>query len=73
MPYQDAFMKELSFYLPRDSQPRDLVAVIDLMATGKLAVSDLLSQTAPPEDAPRVYAALTERNTPLLTVTFSWA
>jgi 3-hydroxyethyl bacteriochlorophyllide a dehydrogenase len=70
LPYQEAFRKELVVYIPRDSQPRDLVAVLGLMARGELRVRDLISVTAPPDDAPRIYPAL--RTGDLLTAVFDW-
>ncbi|MDX1992381.1 MAG: zinc-binding alcohol dehydrogenase [bacterium] len=73
IPYQDAFMKECSFLIPRDTQPRDLRAVLDLMAQGKLPVRDLIGVIRPPEAAPDIYASLRQPDTPLLTALFQWS
>jgi 2-desacetyl-2-hydroxyethyl bacteriochlorophyllide A dehydrogenase len=68
--YRPFFMKEATLLLPRDRQPRDTRAALDLMARGRLVVSDLLSAVRPPEDAPAVYAEL--RAGRLLGAAFDW-
>jgi 2-desacetyl-2-hydroxyethyl bacteriochlorophyllide A dehydrogenase len=70
VPYQAAFMKQLTFMIPRDAQPRDFRTVLDLLSRRKLSVRDLLSEVASPADAPRIYRAL--RNRDLLTAVFAW-
>lgn len=72
LPYQAVFMKELSFYVPRDVQPRDLRAMLDGMARGKLNVESLISETRAPESAPETYATLAEPGAELITVAFKW-
>ena len=71
VPYDAAFRRELSFSLPRDTQPRDVRAVLDLMARGKLRL-DGFAQTRRPGDAVQVYADLANPATKLLTVAFQW-
>lgn len=70
VPYQAAFSKELSFWLPRDSQPRDFRSILDFMGRGKLPVRDMISEVASPADAPNIYRALQNRE--LLTAAFQW-
>lgn len=70
IPYQDAFRKQLSFWLPRDAQPRDFRAVLNFMQRGKLPVRDLISEVAAPADAQRIYTALQNRE--ILTAVFDW-
>lgn len=65
-------MKELSFYLPRDAQPRDLRTVLDLMARGDLSLGGIISDLRTPAAAPETYATLAESLSPLLTVAFEW-
>ncbi len=72
IPYHAAFFKEIVFYLPRADQPRDARAVLDLMARGKLAARDLISEVRPPEEAQKVYTALRQPKGSLLTVAFQW-
>ncbi|PWH15590.1 MAG: hypothetical protein DDG60_05575 [Anaerolineae bacterium] len=72
LPYQAVFMKELSFYVPRDVQPRDIRAMLDVMARGKLNVETLISAVRAPETAPETYAALAEPGAELITAAFHW-
>lgn len=70
LPYQAAFMKEVTIYTPRDNQPRDLAAVLSLMARGRLQVRDLISQVAAPDGAGAVYEGLAHGEG--LTAVFQW-
>lgn len=70
--YHAAFFREPRFLFPRDEQPRDQRAVLDLMSRGLLRVRDLISAVLPPEDAPSAYADLLARRPGLLTVAFRW-
>jgi 2-desacetyl-2-hydroxyethyl bacteriochlorophyllide A dehydrogenase len=72
IPYQEAFAKELTFILPRDTQPRDVRAVLDLMRDGRLAVRDLIGAVRPPEEAPATYAELQRQPGGLITAAFRW-
>jgi 2-desacetyl-2-hydroxyethyl bacteriochlorophyllide A dehydrogenase len=72
IPYRTAFMKELSFQIPRDVQPRDLHTVFDLLARGKLNLEGIISAVYPPEAAPQTYAALAEKDPALVTAAFKW-
>jgi 3-hydroxyethyl bacteriochlorophyllide a dehydrogenase len=72
VPYQDAFMKELSLHLPRDMQPRDLRAVLDLSVRGQLSARDVVSDVRSPDDAPASYAELRDTPGAVMTVAFDW-
>lgn len=67
----EAFMKEISFRFPRGFQLPDLAAVLDLVATGRLAVNDVLSRTFYPREAPEAYRLLLGSGVPG-TVEFDW-
>jgi 2-desacetyl-2-hydroxyethyl bacteriochlorophyllide A dehydrogenase len=71
LPYQSAFRKELAVRVPRDNTPKDLKNAISLLAEGKLKVTDLLTEIAPPQAAPEVYAKLRTDRT-WLTAAFRW-
>lgn len=70
VPYDAAFGSEVSFWVPRDAQPRDFRHVLDFLARGKLTVRDTISEVASPADAPRIYRALQVRD--ILTAAFAW-
>lgn len=72
LPYAPVFMKELSLYAPRDVQPRDIRAMLDLMARGKLHLASLISEVRAPETAPQTYVALADPGAELITVAFKW-
>jgi 2-desacetyl-2-hydroxyethyl bacteriochlorophyllide A dehydrogenase len=72
LPYDSAFAKELSFYVPRDAQPRDARAVLGLMQRGELKLDGIISDVRSPESAPETYAELAQHNTELMTVAFKW-
>ncbi|HHW86706.1 MAG TPA: zinc-binding alcohol dehydrogenase [Chloroflexi bacterium] len=71
-PYLAAFDREMTFLLPRDRQPRDVAAVFDLMARGRLAVRPLISEVRPPADAAASYDDLRYRRERYLTIAFQW-
>jgi 2-desacetyl-2-hydroxyethyl bacteriochlorophyllide A dehydrogenase len=72
VPYQEAFLKEIQWLIPRDQQPRDLRAVIDLLERGTLRLRDLISTIARPQDAPQIYADLQARRAGMMTAAFAW-
>ncbi len=72
LPYREIFMKELSFYVPRDVQPRDLRAMLDVIARGKLHIDALITDVRAPSSAPATYAELAEPDTELTTIAFDW-
>lgn len=72
VPYTAPFMKEMSLLFPRDTQPTDLRAVLDLLARGKLRMRDLVSEICPPMDAQAAYQELARPGTPWVTAVFCW-
>lgn len=72
IPYQSAFRKELTFLTPRNYQPRDLRAVLDMLGRGKLDLRDLVSVVRTPAEAPQTYAQLQTRDPALMTAAFQW-
>ena len=72
IPYQKAFEKEISFWLPRDSQPTDIRAVIELLTRKKLQVRDLIGDVLNPADAPSAYRDLKQQKENWITVAFQW-
>lgn len=72
LPYQAAFLKELTFLMPRDCQPRDFRAVLDLLGRGKLILRDLISDVRRPDEAPQAYQQLQSKDPSLMTVAFQW-
>ena len=73
IPYQEAFRKEAHILVPRDMQPRDVRAVIDLMVRDRLRIDDLLSALLPVDQAPATYARLRSAPDELVTAVFRWA
>ena len=73
IPYHEAFVKELSFRLPRDSQLHDLRAVIQLVAEGRMTVRDLMGRVAKPSEVVDVFNELMQPNCPYLTAAFDWS
>jgi threonine dehydrogenase-like Zn-dependent dehydrogenase len=68
--YQEAFMREIAFLLPRDNQPRDIRAFIDLIGRHRLAIRSLMTALYAPDCATTAYAVL--RSPETLTVGFQW-
>jgi len=72
VPYQEAFLKELTLLFPRDCRRSQRAAAIEMMASGAFDTGGLISETRPPDMAPRTYSALAEADPALLTVEFEW-
>ena len=72
LPYNPAFLREAQFLLPRDCQPLDIRAGIDLLHRGHLRVADLIGAVRPPDDAPALYAELKAAKAGLLTAVIEW-
>ena len=72
LPYQSAFLRELTFFLPRDCQPLDIRAALDLLHRGHLHVADLIGAAPPPEEAAATYAELKAAKAGMLTAAFAW-
>lgn len=73
VPYQTAFLKQLSFLIPRDCQPRDMRTILDLLGRRLLKVDGLVGEVVPAEDAPLIYEKLRHPQSGLLTAAFSWS
>lgn len=73
IPYDLAFQREMTFYVPRDSQPRDIHAVLDLMGRGKLSVDGIISETLRPNQANDGYTKLTDPQAEWITFAFDWS
>ncbi len=72
IPYQAAFMKQLSFIVPRARQLRDARAYFDLLAHDKIEVLDLINAEMKPADAAAAYEALKNPNETPGTIIFDW-
>lgn len=72
IPYQTAFEKEVKLLVPRDAQPDDIDAVLDLMKRKKLHLDDVITDLLDPKDAPDVYRDLANPVNKLMTVAFKW-
>ncbi len=73
LPYQAAFMKELTFVLPRNTRPEDIRQTLELIAQKKLIVHDLASITLPAEEAPHAYELLQQRTPEIQSILFEWS
>lgn len=72
IPYQAAFLKEANILVPRDMQPRDVRAVLDLMSRGGFQIDDLLTTVVTPDRAPETYARLRHAASAMVTAVFAW-
>lgn len=71
-PYDAAFQRELSVWFSRDSQQDDLKDAMNLIASGRLKVADLLENAYCPENATQAYSELRNRETAHMTAVFRW-
>jgi 2-desacetyl-2-hydroxyethyl bacteriochlorophyllide A dehydrogenase len=70
LPYDAVFRREAVILTPRDAQPRDERAVLELMARGVLNLEDVVAHVFSPDEAETVYAGLSG---PWLTALFKWS
>ncbi|MEM9881464.1 MAG: hypothetical protein AAF800_00920 [Planctomycetota bacterium] len=72
--YREAFQRQVTMVVPRDSTISDQGATLALIAAGRLRLDDLLTRIADPADAADTYAALSrpETNDRTLGVAFRW-
>jgi bacteriochlorophyllide a dehydrogenase len=70
--YQAAFLKELNLFLPRDNTRASVEAVLPLLASGELAVEELIGALVAPARAPEIYAELASPRSQRLTAVFDW-
>jgi 3-hydroxyethyl bacteriochlorophyllide a dehydrogenase len=72
VPYGPSFMREISIIFPRSEQARDRVVVFDLIKRGALTLTSVISDVCKPSTANKVYEALRDPATNLMTVVFDW-
>ena len=72
IPYSLAFMKEISFYIPRDTQKSDYLSVIELVLNGKIILHDIVSEIISPEKAQYAYDKLKKNKDVAGTMVFKW-
>ncbi len=70
IPYQDAFMRELTILVPRDTRPVDKRAVLKAIAEGRLDVHDLANNRFCPSEAATAYRQL--QSGEISTALFDW-
>ncbi len=72
--YEDAFQRQATFVIPRDSTLDDLRLTLRLIAESRLPLRELLTDVHQPASAPQVYAQLAQpgesQNT--MGVAFRW-
>lgn len=73
VPYQDAFLKQLTIRFPRDCTPGERASVMELMARGDLDARSWIGDEESPDNAEDVYRELSNPESSLLTVVFAWA
>lgn len=72
LPYDSLFLREAQVLIPRDSQRRDIAAVLDLMARGRLDLGPSVADGGDPAGAHAVYESLRERPDAMITAAFRW-
>lgn len=73
IPYQPAFRKEMVTLLPRDNGDEDRRAVLDLIASGALAIDDLITDVRDAADGVSAFEDLVHGRTGTLTTALKWA
>ncbi len=71
-PVDEAFMREMEVYFPRDSQRRDEQVCLDLLQRGKLRLQPLVGGIFAPRECSEVYARLASAKGAFLTAAFDW-
>jgi 2-desacetyl-2-hydroxyethyl bacteriochlorophyllide A dehydrogenase len=72
VPYDPAFLRELTFLLPRSTEPGDESAVLELLARKQVSLRNLIGDVRRPEDAASSFAELAEKEPKLATIAFRW-
>lgn len=72
IPYQEAFVKEITFLVPRDCQPSDIRTVLAMMAAGSLKTADLASVVAAPHEAAATYERLRMAEPGIISAAIYW-
>ncbi|MDR3691910.1 MAG: zinc-binding alcohol dehydrogenase [Fimbriimonas sp.] len=71
LPYQDAFRKELTILMPRDTNPSLVRESISIIAEGRCMVDDLFTWFGDPVRAPEAYGLL-QSDRSVMTAAFDW-
>ncbi|MDX1932508.1 MAG: zinc-binding dehydrogenase [Capsulimonadales bacterium] len=72
LPYPTTFFRELRILVPRDHLMNDLRTVLDLMARGRLSLTELVSDLREPDAAQATYDELRTAKGGLVTAAFRW-
>jgi 2-desacetyl-2-hydroxyethyl bacteriochlorophyllide A dehydrogenase len=72
LPYQEAFMREISILFPRDTTKSDQADSLGLIASGAVDLTDLAAVRVKPEEAPEIYRRLAAPDD-LLTAVIDWS
>ncbi len=70
--YRHFFTSEVPVFFPRDARPSDYAHVLEFLSRGTLDLTGIVSETAPPEKAPELYARFNNRDPDLMTALFAW-
>ena len=70
--YGGFFMPEATVHFPRDTTDSDMRIVLDQMARGRVAYTDLITWKGSPTEASEIYRRLSDREPGLLTGAFVW-
>ncbi|MDF1824747.1 MAG: hypothetical protein P1U68_08905 [Verrucomicrobiales bacterium] len=71
--YEQAFRKELHFFISRDHNRKDLEEVFAMMTNQELVFSDLIPEPVCPSEAASHYEALRSPNPEAFTAVFDWS
>lgn len=72
IPYQPAFVRQLSFIIPRNRQQVDEIEFLELVSSGKIRVSDLIHDVVPPEQFAMAYERLSSPDQVTGTFLVNW-
>lgn len=72
VPYLEAFLKEMRFFLTRDGRPRDMRRCIELISEGTIDPTPIITEILSPADCDSAYRRLREREKGLMTFAFAW-
>jgi threonine dehydrogenase-like Zn-dependent dehydrogenase len=70
--YNEAFLREMEFIVPRSDQNKDRPVLFDMMRRGAISLKSILSDVRPAAEAPKTYEELRRPGTGLMTVAFRW-
>jgi 2-desacetyl-2-hydroxyethyl bacteriochlorophyllide A dehydrogenase len=73
VPYDSAFLREMSLHVPRNEQMRDRGIVLELIQRGTLSLKSIITDVRKPEDAQATYTELGKPDPDLMTVVYDWS